>query len=139
MHNDTIRAANRLGAAALVVGDLMRTGVSAATTMSASAAGALVVLSAQRGLGVTELGRRIGLTQSATSRLVDTLEERALLRRRPTTGGGVALELTAKGRRAVKAVLAGRESGLVDVVGRLAPADQRTLVELLDKVLGAAF
>jgi MarR family transcriptional repressor of emrRAB len=83
MHDED-RTANLLGAAALALTDLMLTGATAAACTSASGAAALVVLSADPGLSVTELGRRVGLTQSAAARMVESLEHRGLVERRPS-------------------------------------------------------
>ncbi|WP_079153187.1 MarR family transcriptional regulator [Streptomyces malaysiensis] len=49
-----------------------------------SAAAALIVLRADPGVSVTELGRRVGLTQSAAVRMVAGLEREALVERRRT-------------------------------------------------------
>src|SRR5918992_1458536 len=67
MH-DTRRTANLLGATALAVTDLVLAGATAAAGTSGSGAAALVLLRATPGLSVTELGRRVGLTQPAAAR-----------------------------------------------------------------------
>ncbi|WP_460352193.1 MarR family transcriptional regulator [Actinoallomurus acanthiterrae] len=60
---------------------------------------ALVVLSGSPGLGVTELGRRVGLSQPAAARMVDSLEGHGLALRRATSGRSVAVDLTPGRRR----------------------------------------
>jgi DNA-binding MarR family transcriptional regulator len=99
MH-DMRRTANLLGATALAVTDLALGGATAAAGVSGSGAAALVVLCADPGISVTELGRRVGLTQSAAARMVDALAARGLVERRPTLGKWVAVHPTTAGRAA---------------------------------------
>lgn len=73
MH-EAARTANLLGATALAVTDLALAGVARAAGTSTSGAAALVVLVASPGLSVTELGRRVGLSQPAAARMVDSLQ-----------------------------------------------------------------
>ncbi|MGH3368275.1 MAG: MarR family transcriptional regulator, partial [Nocardioidaceae bacterium] len=73
MH-DTTRTANLLGAASLGVADLMLEGATAPAGVGASGSAALVMLAHAPGLSVTELGRRIGLSQPAAARMVGALE-----------------------------------------------------------------
>ncbi|MGH3879689.1 MAG: MarR family transcriptional regulator, partial [Actinophytocola sp.] len=91
------RVANLLGATALAVTDLMLAGATRAAGVSTSGAAALLVLRAAPGLSVTELGRRVGLTQPAAARMVATLEASGLASRRATPGRAVAMHLTAAG------------------------------------------
>src|ERR1700742_1915106 len=83
------RVANLLGATALAVTDLMMAGATRTAGVSASGAAALLVLRATPGLSVTELGRRVGLTQPAAARMVTTLEASDLVSRRSTPGRAV--------------------------------------------------
>jgi MarR family transcriptional regulator, negative regulator of the multidrug operon emrRAB len=136
MH-DTRRTANLLGAAALAVTDLVIGGATAAAGVSGSGAAALVVLGADPGLSVTELGRRVGLTQSAAARMVDALEARGLVERRPTLGKWVAVHPTGAGRAASAELLAARGDRLTTLVGTLPPADQEALAQVLDRLLRA--
>jgi MarR family transcriptional regulator, negative regulator of the multidrug operon emrRAB len=138
MH-DTRRTANLLGAAALAVTDLVLGGATAAAGTSSSGAAALVVLHADPGLSVTELGRRIGLTQSATARMVDALEARGLVERRPTLGKWVAVHPTDAGRAAATDLLTARGGRLTALVGTLTPADQEGLAGVLDRLLRAVY
>ncbi|MCC4314887.1 helix-turn-helix domain-containing protein [Streptomyces malaysiensis] len=66
-----------------------------------SAAAALIVLRADPGVSVTELGRRVGLTQSAAVRMVAGLEREALVERRRTVGGVHAGEAIPVRRRKI--------------------------------------
>jgi MarR family transcriptional repressor of emrRAB len=130
------RTANLLGAAALAVTDLMRAGITDAAGVGASAAAALVVLRHSPGLTVTELGRRVGLTQPAATRMVGSLRAGGLVERTPTSGGRtVAISLTDLGRRAVAQLLDGRTEPLRQLVETLDPAQRSALDELLDALL----
>jgi MarR family transcriptional repressor of emrRAB len=138
MH-ETRRAANLLGATALAVTDLALGGATAAVGVSGSGAAALVVLGADPGISVTELGRRVGLTQSAAARMVDALEARGLVERRPTLGKWVAVHPTDAGRAASADVLDARGERLTTLVGTLPPADQEALVRVLERLLRALY
>ncbi|RZS36482.1 MarR family transcriptional regulator [Herbihabitans rhizosphaerae] len=138
MH-DNERLANLLGATALAVTDLTVGGATRAAGVSASGAAALVVLNAAPGVSVTELGRRVGLTQSAAARMVDSLESDGLVERRPGIGRGVAVRLTRPGRRAAQAVLDARGSPLTEVLDGLDGDDQVALTRLLERLLSVLY
>src|ERR671914_1576096 len=138
MH-DTRRTANLLGAAALAVTDLTLGGATAAAGVSGSGAAALVVLSADPGISVTELGRRVGLTQSAAARMVDALEARGLVERRPTLGKWVAVHPTDAGLAASADLLHARGNRLTTLVAALSPADQEVLTSVLERLLRALY
>ncbi|MTD53920.1 MarR family transcriptional regulator [Amycolatopsis pithecellobii] len=133
MHDE--RTANLLGATALAVSDLMFSTARQRTALSESSAAALVVLSVTPGLSVTELGRRIGLTQSAAARMVDALEASALARRFPGQGREVAVHLTGGGRTSARRLLTARGAGLADVLAPLDADERRALADLLGKLL----
>ncbi|TKG71025.1 MarR family winged helix-turn-helix transcriptional regulator [Prauserella endophytica] len=133
MHEE--RTANLLGAAALTVTDLVLAGATGATGVSASGAAALVVLSASPGLSGTELGRRVGLSQSAAARMVDALEGRGLVERRPGQGREVSIRLTRAGRRATGELLAARGTRLAGALAVLDDDERAVLTGLLEKLL----
>lgn len=126
---------NLLGAAALAIADRTLAGITGAAGVSASAAAAVVVLSASPGLGVTELGRRVGLSQSATARMVDSLEAADLARRTPGTGRVVRVTLTDRGRRTASTVLSARDDALTEVLAGFAEKERTALESLLGKLL----
>jgi MarR family transcriptional regulator, negative regulator of the multidrug operon emrRAB len=133
------RLANLLGATALAVTDLALGGATDAAGTSSSGAAALVVLHADPGISVTELGRRVGLTQSAAARMVDALEQRGLVERRSTVGRWVAVHPTHAGRAAATALLDARGGRLTALVGEL-PADERAaLTRILERLLRAVY
>ncbi|ANN18334.1 MarR family transcriptional regulator [Amycolatopsis orientalis] len=129
------RTANLLGAAALAVTDRVLADAHRKAGVSASAAAALVVASAGSALSVTELGRRIGLSQSAAARMVDSLEQRGLFARRPRQGREVTVELTAEGRRTAQTLIEERGAGLTGLIEELSPREQEQFAGLLGKLL----
>jgi MarR family transcriptional regulator, negative regulator of the multidrug operon emrRAB len=138
MH-DKDRTANLLGAAALALSDLLVAGVTRAAGVSASGAAALVTLSDFPGLSVTELGRRVGLSQSASARMVDSLEAGGLVERHPRAGREVTVHLTRRGTQATRRLLAARGSPLADVIAGLEEADQHALARLLPRLLARLY
>ncbi|WP_243859648.1 MarR family transcriptional regulator [Amycolatopsis arida] len=127
--------ANLLGATVLAVNDLVLTGVTAAAGVSTSGAAALVSLVAAPGLSVTELGRRVGLSQPAAARMVDSLQEHGLVERRRSVGRWVAVYATERGRRAAEHILAARADPLRELVDTLDDEARETLGGLLERLL----
>lgn len=138
MHNAE-RLPNLLGAAALAITDRALAGIVGAADISASAAAAVVVLSSSPGLGVTELGRRVGLSQSAAARMVDSLEAAGLARRTPGAGRLVQVTLTDGGRGTASKVLGARDDALAEVLSGLADEERASLESLLGKLLGRLY
>lgn len=134
-----MRIANLLGAAALALTDLALAGVTAAAGTSPSGAAALVVLAGTPGLGVTELGRRVGLSQSAAARMTDSLEHAGLVTRRPGPGRSVTVQVTDAGREAAAQLLGARAAPLDGVLTALDDDEQRTLATLLGKLLARLY
>jgi MarR family transcriptional repressor of emrRAB len=134
MHDDA-RTANLLGATALAVTDLALGDTTRAAGFGPSSAAALVVLSSGGPLGVTRLGRRIGLSQPATARMVDTLEDRGLVARGPREGRSVLVSVTPEGRRTADALLAARGTPLAGLLAALDQDERRQLDALLAKLL----
>ncbi|WP_245617559.1 MarR family winged helix-turn-helix transcriptional regulator [Amycolatopsis taiwanensis] len=130
---------NLLGALALSVTDLALAGVTAAAGTSASGAAALVVLSTAPGLSVTELGRRVGLSQPAAARMVDALQRAGLVERHDTPTRAVAVELTRDGMAAAEHILGARGGRLTDLTRSLEPAERVVLAGLLDKLLAGVY
>ncbi|WP_255951411.1 MarR family winged helix-turn-helix transcriptional regulator [Streptomyces odontomachi] len=136
MH-DSDRVANLLGAAALVLTDLTVGGATEAAGLSVSGAAALVTLTAQPGVSVTELGRRVGLSQSAAARMVDSLQADGLVERKPNpySRNWVTVHPTAAGRRTARRLLTARSRPLADAVAALDDGEQGELSRLLAKML----
>ena len=127
------RLANLLGAAVLNLSDRMTDAAAAAAGVSVSGTAALVVLAEFPGLGGTELGRRIGLSQPACARMLDQLEARGLVRRHAKTGRAVAVVPTPAGREAAARALEARQDVLV--TAQRAVPDHAAFEPLLESLL----
>jgi MarR family transcriptional regulator, negative regulator of the multidrug operon emrRAB len=140
MH-ESARTANLLGATALAVTDVTLGSATRAANLSPSGAAALVSLTAHPGLSVTELGRRVGLTQSAAARMVDGLEADGLVERRPSPLiKRVTMVLpTRTGRQTARRLLAARNSPLTDALDVLDEKEQQVLGDLLGKLLSRLY
>jgi MarR family transcriptional regulator, negative regulator of the multidrug operon emrRAB len=133
------RTSNLLGAAGLVVVDLMKAAVAEAGGGNPSASAALVTLSREPGISTTALARAVKLTQPAVSRLVDGLVSRGLIERHHGSGRAVALRLTAGGQAAVRQLLDARRDVLDTLVAPLDEAERVALERSLEKVLDRAY
>lgn len=127
------RLANLLGATVLNLSDRMTAAAATAAGVSLSGTAALVVLAEAPGLGGTELGHRIGLTQPACARMLDQLEARGLVRRQAKTGRAVGVVLTRAGRAAADRALTARQEVLVNALR--AVSDRDTLEPVLEQLL----
>ncbi|TDE58416.1 MarR family transcriptional regulator [Nonomuraea mesophila] len=136
MH-DSATTANLLGATALALTDVTLGNVTRAAGVNAREATAMVTLSASPGLSVSELGRRVGLTQSAAARMVDGLEADGLLTREPHPFNRhwVTLSLTETGWATTRHILGARAAPLGGVLDCLDEGEQQTLSCLLAKLL----
>lgn len=143
MHDE--RLANLLGAAALTVAERMTSAAARAAGVSVSGAAALVTLaetgeSAGRGaIGVTELGRRIGLSQPACARMLDQLAASGLVVRTPGGGRNVALHLTEEGTAAAGRARRARGEELREVLAGLAPGQRAVLTDALEPLLARLY
>ncbi|OPF81334.1 hypothetical protein VT50_0209645 [Streptomyces antioxidans] len=133
------RVANLLGATALAITDDLLSAPAAASRLSMSAAAALIVLRADPGVSVTELGRRVGLTQSAAVRMVDGLERDTLVERRRGIGNWTGVHPTAKGRRTAAQLLTSRTSRLTGLLDGLGEPEVRDLGALLATLLDGLY
>lgn len=135
MHDEQ-RLANLLGATALALVDLTLGEATKAAGVSSSSAAALVSLAAHPGVSVTELGRRVGLTQPAAARMVDSLEADGLVERRPRSVSSrlMAVQPTPVGVRQAERILHARGGPLTDLLADL-DDDRRHLDRLLTNLL----
>ena len=128
------RAANLLGAHALVVADRMRE----AAGMELSSAAVLSALETfADGASIDELRRILGLSHSGGVRIVKRLEGQGLVARErdPADGRAVRLHLTATGRRAARRLLAARIAAIEPLLGVLPAAQRASLEGLLERLL----
>ncbi|TDP96681.1 MarR family winged helix-turn-helix transcriptional regulator [Labedaea rhizosphaerae] len=133
--NDGVRLANLLGAAGLGVAAVVADGTAEFAGLSASAAAALVLLREGDGLTGTELGRRIGITQSAAARVVAALERDGYVTRGAWVGREVGVQLTDAGRRVGQVMLEERQKHLQGLLDGFDEHEQAALAPLLEKLL----
>ena len=132
------RTANLLGALALALTDRMTEETETRAEHGAAAPAALVSVGADPGLSVGTLAQTVGLTHSATVRLVDRLARDGLVERRGGMDGrSVGLHLTRRGAARRRAVLKGRHQVLSEALAALPAGDQAALTPLIEALLGA--
>lgn len=140
------RTANLIGALALAVVDRVFEAAESVGVGGASATAAVTTLflygeASPRALpvvNVERLRRILGLSHSATVRLVDRLTGAGLVAR----GGGVdgrevALRLTPTGRRAAQNILSARQRVLDSVIAALEPGEREGFAHTLERLLAA--
>jgi DNA-binding MarR family transcriptional regulator len=130
------RVANLLGATALLLGDGVLDRASRSAGRAGATGAALTVLAQEPGLSIEQLRLPLGLSQSATVRLVDSLVADGLARRSPGPDRRtISVHLTRAGRSRARSVLVGRADLLDEALADLSPAERDALTGLLEKVL----
>ena len=129
------RVANLLGAGALAVAERVSGEAARAAGVSASGAAALSTLLVEPGIGVTELGSRIGLSQPAAARMLDTLIAAGLVERHHPGGRGVRLTLTETGRASAEKLLEARGRVLLELLEPLTDDQVRAFAPALEALL----
>ena len=135
---DPARAANVLGALALVLADRMADAVEDAAAQAESGATALSALVhvLPPDPSIDLLRQVLGLTHSGTVRLVDRLEHAGLVRRSAGQDGrSIAVRLSAAGRRAATRVTRERAGQLTGALAVLTNDEQEQLADLAGRVL----
>jgi MarR family transcriptional regulator, negative regulator of the multidrug operon emrRAB len=130
------RAANLLGAHALVATDRMRR---AAGMELSSAAVLSALMTFADGASIDELRRVLGLSHSGGVRIVRRLTAQGLVDREPDPGDrrAVRLHLTADGRSAAARVIAARRETLAALLAPLGARETARLERLLERLLAA--
>jgi len=135
---DSDRNANLLGALSLALADRMVEEAEARAQHGAAAPAALVTVGVEPGITVGGLAKVLGLTHSATVRLVDRLATDALIKRdRCEDRRSVSLYLTARGTSRRRAILEARSRILRDALATLSSEDQSQLSGHLETLLFA--
>ena len=127
--------ANRLAALATALEDSVHADVE---DLSPSAAAALQTIRQEGPLAIQAVARSIGLTHSATVRLVDRLEKDWLVRRLSRKGREVRVEVTARGRRRATQFQERRLAAAEALLAALDPAERTALTGIVDKLLAAS-
>jgi MarR family transcriptional regulator, negative regulator of the multidrug operon emrRAB len=130
------RVENLLGALVLGLDEQMRGRVEAIAGHGPSAPAALQAVLRRPGQTIEHLRHAVGLSHSATVRLVDRMADDGLMARRPAPDGrAVSLVLTAKGRRRAARILQERRTVLSRALAGLSAAERRGLEGMLDRML----
>src|SRR2546421_2892786 len=131
------RTANLLAAAARLVDDAVEESVRREFACAASAPAALISIAQQPGLSIEQLRRVLGITHSATVRLIDRLQADGLVTRRKTSGRDVQLALSARGRRMLQRVQRARIAAVQALIEPLSDEARAELDSVLCTVLAA--
>ena len=124
--------ANRLAAFATLLHDAAHADTD---ELSASAVAALLTLRRDGPTAILDIARTIGLTHSATVRLIDRLEKDWLVRRMSRKGREVRVELTARGRRRAGQFQDRRIAAADTLMAVLDAAEIEVLARAVDKML----
>jgi MarR family transcriptional regulator, negative regulator of the multidrug operon emrRAB len=136
---DLARLANLLGAWSLAVSDRITAAAAVAAGRGGQAPAALVALEQfADGRTIEELSAVLGLTHSATVRLVDGLVADGNVTRRRRTGDrrAVAIRLTASGRATARRIIRARGEAVQEVLRGLAAAQRRSLTAMAERLTG---
>ena len=130
------RTANLLGALALALADDLKAETEARAEHGATAPAALATLGFYPGEPIEALARTLGLSHSATVRLIDRLARDGLVERR---GGAdarsAALHLTPRGEARSQSILEGRHRVLAEALDLLSAEERAALTGLVEKLL----
>lgn len=134
----TDRDANLLGAFALLVNDAVRERTSAVIGHTGADTAALTVLAQEPGLTIEGLRVPLGLSQSATVRLVDRLvHDGHAYRAAGRDGRSVSVRLTEAGHARARTLLAARADVLGAATAVLTERERAQLSTMLTKMLAA--
>lgn len=111
-----------------------------ATELTLLQLGTLLLLEDGEARTVGALGEQIGRSLSATSRLVEQLVKRELLRREedPDDRRARRVTIAARGRKLLQAMVRRRAETEMRLIAALAPEDQRTVLRGLELLAEAA-
>lgn len=129
--------ANILGALALLIQDRVERAWQSALDLSPMAAAALVQIDNEPGSSIDVIASHIGLTHSATVRVIDKLVERGLVEkdRARKDARAQSLKLSKAGRRVVQQLHAARNQVTDDLLSGLDAPQRRTLEAAISAIL----
>lgn len=130
------RQANLLGALALALDDRLNKSLTYRGRRSLSSTAALIHLRLNPGETIDSLSRVLGLSHSATVRLVDRLEADGLAERRSGADRrSVGLFVTHSGEAAAVKALHDRHRVFTDALAPLSAGERKQLTALVEKLL----
>jgi MarR family transcriptional repressor of emrRAB len=129
--------ANILGALSLLIQDRVEGAWRAELDLSPMAAAALVQIDNEPGSSIELIAGHIGLTHSATVRVIDKLAERGLVEKDRARKDARAqnLKLSKAGKRVVQQIHAARNQVTDDLLSGLDPAQRRALEAAIRSIL----
>jgi DNA-binding MarR family transcriptional regulator len=129
--------ANILGALAVLIQDRVEGAWQSALDLSPMAAAALVQIEGEPGCPIELVAGRIGLTHSATVRVIDKLAERGLVEkdRARKDARAQSLGLSKAGKRVAQQLHAARNQVTDDLLKDLAPGQRAALEEAISAIL----
>jgi len=133
-------AANILGALALLIQDRVQARWQAELDLSPMAAAAMVQIEQEPGCSIELVAGRIGLSHSATVRVIDKLVERDLVAkdRARKDARAQSLKLTKAGKRLAQQLHAARNRVTDDLLTRLPPQQIEALGGAIGAILNCA-
>ncbi|MGH6891903.1 MAG: MarR family winged helix-turn-helix transcriptional regulator [Dongiaceae bacterium] len=131
------RAANILGALSLLIQDRVESAWLSALDLSPMAVAALVQIDNEPGSSIEQVASRIGLTHSATVRVIDKLSERGFVEkdRARQDARAQSLKLKKAGKRTVQQLHAARNQVTDDLLAGLDPAQREALEDAIGAIL----
>jgi DNA-binding MarR family transcriptional regulator len=136
---DLARLANLLGAWSLAVSDRVTAAAAMAAGRGGQAPAALVALDQfADGRTIEELSAVLGLTHSATVRLVDGLVADGNVARRRRRGDrrAVAIRLTPRGRATARRIISARGEAVQEALEGLTATQRRSLTAMAERLTG---
>ena len=129
--------ANILGALAVLIQDRVEGSWQASLDLSPMAAAALVQIENEPGCSIELVAGRIGLTHSATVRVVDKLAERGLVEkdRARKDARAQSLSLSKAGKRVLEQLHEARNRATDELLSGLPPAQRKALDEAISAIL----
>lgn len=130
------RESNLLGVLALAITDRLSAAGPAGSGDQSSATAALITIGSFPGQSIASLSTCLGLSHSATVRLIGGLVGRGLVTRQSQKDKRkAALSLTSRGVTAMRRAVARRMSGLSELLSPLSVRERETLTTIVEKLL----
>jgi DNA-binding MarR family transcriptional regulator len=135
--SETRHTANILGALSLLIQDRVERAWQSTLDLSPMAAAALVQIDNEPGSSIELIASRIGLTHSATVRVIEKLAARGLVEkdRAPKDARAQSLKLTKAGRRVAQQLHAARNQVTDQLLSGLDAAQRKGLEEAVSAIL----